>query len=105
MNPRMITDPDHEVSNMVNSHADHSRQVAEDRAVLRRMDREQAQQRKKAWWRELREMVCETGACVALAVVAYAAYWQSLMAPQLAVPIIAVSIIFAAIRVDRFFRR
>ena len=105
MNPRMITDPDHEVIDMVNASTNKHRRVAEQREILRRMNSAMEQDQKKAQRRELREMVCETGACVALAVVAYAAYWQSLMAAQLAVPIIAVSIIFAAIRVGRFFRR
>lgn len=105
MNPRMITDPDLEVTNMVNSSTDYRRQVAEDRAVMRRMDREQAQRRKKVKWQELRMAVYETGACVAMAVGVYAAYWQGLVAAQLAVPIVVASLIFAGIRVDRFFRR
>ena len=37
MNPRMITDPDHEVINMVNASTNKRRRVAEQREILRRM--------------------------------------------------------------------
>ena len=105
MNPRMITDPDHEVINMVNASANKRRRVAEQREILRRMNSAMEQNQKKEQRRELWQMLTETGTCIGLAAVVCAAYWQGLMAAQLAAPIIGVSIIFAAIRIDRFFRR
>lgn len=105
MNPRMITDPDHEVIDMVNASTNKRRRVAEQREILRRMNSAMEQNQKKEQRRELLQMLTETGTCIGLAAVVCAAYWQNLIAAQLAAPIIAVSVIFAAIRVDRFFRR
>ena len=105
MNPRMITDPDHEVIDMVNASTNKHRRMAEQREILRRMNSAMEQDQKKARRRELWQMLTETGTCIGLAAVVCAAYWQNLIAAQLAAPIIAVSVIFAAIRVDRFFRR
>lgn len=105
MKPKMITDPDCEVINMVNSCVGHRRQVAESREVLNRLSREQAQRRKKEWWRNLRQMVLEAGSCIALAGSVYVAMSQELIAGHLAIPIMVICLAYAGICVDRFVRR
>lgn len=69
---------------------------AEEAATLRRKQRDR---------RVLRDMIVEAGSCAGLAGGVLLAMDQSLMAPGLALPVAAVCLICAGIRVDRHFRR
>ena len=101
-----------EFSGLVNMASDRREYQRQQKAVAmlkqeqaRKAEEETRQRRKRRNRRVLRGMIVEAGSCAGLAGGVLLAMDQSLMAPNLALPVAVVCLICAGIRVDRHFRR
>lgn len=105
MTHKQIIDPDAEVIGMVNDGVTARERVAENRALLHQMAKEQDQLRKANLWREIRSMAIEAGAFAIGGVATLIAMGHDLVSPIVGIPVFLVCLIWAAVRVDRFIRR
>ena len=105
MKNKQIVDPDLEVIGLVTAGVSSRQRVAETRAILKEMHKEQAKARKAAWWRRFRTMVIEASVIAAPGIGVLFAMGQGLVDPVVGVPVFLASMIYTAIRIDRFVRK
>lgn len=99
-----ITNPDDQVIAMVNAATENRRRVAEQREVLRRMDREQRERMEEACRRDFRRILMEAGSCGGLGCLVLVAMAKDMISAGFAMPLAVACFVWAAIRADRYFR-